>query len=179
MAKKRRSKQVDTAAKQPTAPADTTSQAWYQSRVRSMLTQALRELVVFLREHPTLPRMRAELFPNQAEDWSDRVEASAERGDAWEAVYCAMRLRGLVSELAGWDHVDAFKEKEKRVRGKEAQATKQKAAIARCAEEVRDRVDLLVNHKGMDVTEAQGLVAKERGISLRTIQRYCKSMRHG
>jgi hypothetical protein len=151
---------------------------WFRARVLSMLEQSMGQLVTWARTHMADTPDRRLFFIEQCQEWQRKVLAAAMCDDAWEAAYWGLRLGAQVAEFGTWDHDKAYRQAQKRVRAKAAQIAEKKAAVQTRAAEAADRVNLLVNRKGMDVTKAQQKTAEEMGVSVRTVQRWYKQTRH-
>jgi len=109
----------------------------------------------------------------------DGLTAALLTSDLWRSVYWALRFGSLTHSVLGMDADEAYQQAKKRSRHHKAYLDGQKTTAKCRAEADRDRVALLVNKGGLDVTKAQAKVAQERGVSLRTIQRNCQTMRQG
>lgn len=107
----------------------------------------------------------------------DELLAAARADDITEAVRLAWILGNDCGKDAGMGTAErnyqaAIRHHEKLTKGKRRSDQDTKIATAERRDEVQDRLSALVKYKKMEWSEAIAEVAKERHVSIRTVQRY-------
>lgn len=157
-------------------PADSDDAAFYTKRVWEMTRDLLRDSL-----DRCLDEMQREgaggngQWMRERISWfSEELISALDKGDISRAVYWALRFGSLTTTVLGWDGADAlFRERKRENKLRQQTATAKSAADA-AAQETADRVALLMKRKGLSKATAMEKVAKERGVSVRTVRRYMK-----
>ena len=107
--------------------------------------------------------------------YSQELASALDNNDSYRAAYWALRFSSLTSSILGTKSTEALFEKRKKESGLARHMSERKRKQKVNAEIARDRVALLVR-RGKGSTEAMKMAANDLGVSLRQVQRYCKSM---
>lgn len=173
------SKATKAARKTAQATDDGDDPLHYVNRTRTMIQTALERSLA-----KCLDEMKRDRSNSAFSSWESdlrrvsrfqqELAAALEKADLWRSVYWALRFGSLADSILGTDAADALW-RERITKSKfqrQTEAAKSKADVA--ADEALDRVAALVNCKGLSRPEAMKQVAKEEGITLRTMRRYAR-----